>query len=96
MGMFDWVNVEVELPDGVDNKLPFQTKHFHCHLGSVTINKEGRLIVPDCFNEDEMRDANMHGSFIFYTMDKDNDWIQFEVTFKEGQLVGFERMEKNW
>jgi len=98
MGMFDWVTVKVELPDGVDNTLPYQTKAFHCGLGSVTINKDGRLIVPDCFNDGHTRDSNFHGTFNFYTStsSKPSDWIEFEATFREGQLQGFERKERNW
>lgn len=95
--MFDWVNVEeVELPDGIDNTLGYQTKHFHCGLGSITINKEGRLIVPDCFNDDTLRDANFHGTFNFYTCGPDKVWIEFAATFKEGTLDGLERVERDW
>jgi hypothetical protein len=97
MGMFDWVNVEeVELPDGVDNTLPYQTKAFHCGLGSITINKDGRLIVPDCFNNDKLRDANFHGRFNFYTTDKNNEWVEFEATFTEGTLTEIESVERHW
>ena len=96
MGMFDWVKVEVDLPDEVDNTLDFQTKDFHCGLGSITINKAGRLIVPDCFNDGHIRDSNFHGTFRLYTATKDKEWIEFEATFREGQLQGFERKERNW
>lgn len=92
--MFDYVNVEVELPDGVDNKQHFQTKAFHCHLGSITINKLGRLIVPDCFNDGEFRDANFHGTFNFYTCTPKKEWIEFEAKFVEGYLEKFTRIER--
>lgn len=97
--MFDWVNVEeIELPDGIDKKLGYQTKDFHCHLGTVKINKDGRLIVPDCFNDGRIRDANFHGEFNFYTSTPppENEWIEFKAKFVEGDLVDITRVERDW
>ena len=96
MGMFDHVNVEVDLPDDVDNDLHFQTKAFHCYMDVITITKDGRLIVPDCFNDDRERDANFHGEFNFYTHTPDKEWIEFKAKFIEGDLVEIVRIERDW
>lgn len=41
--MFDWVDVQVPLPDGSSAKgRGFQTKDFACDMGTVTITRDGR------------------------------------------------------
>jgi len=42
MGMFDYVHVEVDLPDGFEGKV-FQTKSFDRLMDDLRITKEGKL-----------------------------------------------------
>jgi len=45
MGMYDYVQVEVPLPDGWEpSPYGLQTKHFDCELTSIRITKDGRLL----------------------------------------------------
>lgn len=43
MGMFDWIAVEVPLPDVVQNESEYQTKDFDCLMEKYVINKNGEL-----------------------------------------------------
>jgi hypothetical protein len=49
MGMFDWVKVDVPLPDGwrAPNDETFQTKDFESTMTTIWITPEGRLMVED-------------------------------------------------
>lgn len=43
MGMFDWIVVEVPLPDIVQNETEYQTKDFECLMEKYVITKNGEL-----------------------------------------------------
>ena len=43
MGMYDWISVEVPLPDTVENEPDYQTKDFDCLLEKYVITKNGEL-----------------------------------------------------
>lgn len=98
MGMFDWVNCEVPLPDGwVGHGM--QTKDLDCSMGVVTITADGRLFgdaragwwqekQPD-------RDLQYHGDLTFYGYGKDvhSDWHEYTARFTDGQLVSIQLVQ---
>ena len=54
MGMFDYVKVEAELPDGespTPDQHGWQSKDGPCDLGTVTITNDGRLLFQEAHSE---------------------------------------------
>lgn len=47
MGMFDYVDFECELPNGLGRVESWQTKDFGCDLHTYTVTKDGKLIHHD-------------------------------------------------
>lgn len=98
MGMYDYVHVEVPLPDGtpMDGRgAYFQTKDFPApNLEHYTITKTGRLHKTISYGpgrESLPQDMNFHGILTFYTMlngpNEPTDWREFNAKFTDGQLV---------
>lgn len=81
MGMYDYVNVEVEW-DGLPKSNDYQTKDFGCELTTYTITADGRL---QGFGED----MDYHGIFYLshYQAENDEILLVFKVKFTDGQLV---------
>ena len=86
MGMFDYVDCELPLPDGWKGKL--QTRDFDCpYLETYTIRADGRLIHRETrktFGVDV--DTNFHGILNFYGLEND-EWHEYNAKFTDGQLV---------
>lgn len=103
MGLFDYVKVEVPLPDGRPAPLDhFQTKQFEMpYMETYTIKADGRLIHDkpryDCDPPGATRgqiDTNFHGVLNFYDYDtKTGEWREFDAKFTDGELVYIERIE---
>ena len=53
MGMFDYLRVDRQLPDGTDGSTAqFQTKDFECSMVEYQISAEGRLLQPIWHSEE--------------------------------------------
>lgn len=94
MGMFDYLRVDVPLPNGRKPTGP-QTKDLDCCLKTHVITESGRLMVDeaDTFEHPErMADSNYHGVLHFCDTDGDPnnaDWkfYEYQAKFTDGQLV---------
>lgn len=88
MGLFD--NVLVKHPDYPELDDNYQTKDFECrYLNLYIITEAGRLVFqPGGFREDmEPVDQNFHGILNFYTIGEDDEWLEYNAKFTDGQLV---------
>lgn len=91
MGMFDYVKVslaKLPLTDEEKALLPndrFQTKDFDCTLNEIRINDDGTL-ENDFLWEGRVDTLDLTGSFDFYTINKKEEWVQFEAHFTDGKL----------
>lgn len=108
MGMFDNVECEVPLPDGLVGQV-FQTKDFDMpSMDTYTIRADGRLIrkrnsfyLPDWEQDQppETEDVNFHGFLNFYTSSGERSdgswqWHEYKAKFTDGQLVDIETVTR--
>lgn len=86
MGMFDNVNVNVPLPDGLYAPGTwFQTKDFACMGETYTITKEGYLLGP---NGQWMEFC---GWFVFYALSaRTYEWHEYRAGFTNGELISID------
>jgi hypothetical protein len=94
MGLFDYVRVDVPLPDGKPGK-HFQTKDFDDpYLEQYVITSDGRLIHErvryDIDPPDKAAgptDCQFHGYLNFYDYSDTHEWREFNAKFTDGRLI---------
>lgn len=99
MGMFDDIQCDYPLPDGLqlDN---FQTKSLGCNLDQYKIDSAGQLWINNTQEGSTLPlswiEYNRTTEIVFYTSTgsmKDNtyEWHQYISLFKQGKLILIER-----
>jgi hypothetical protein len=88
MGMFDTLEVLVDLPDGISQRF-FQTKDFECEFESYTVSKDKRLLDPS----NKLYDFTGHINFYDYNSKSIPNWRSFNAIFEKGILIKIEIAE---
>jgi len=94
MGMFDYVKVDVLLPDGYTGN-DFQTKDFDCYLERYEIRPDGTLWKRDGQYADPEQ-VRFHGVFNFYDYGSDNNWHSYDAKFTNGILEEITMKYDHW
>ena len=98
MGMFDYVNVKIPLPDGETGLTGFQTKDFENNMATHELREDGLWYDPSPVFGDKLpleHRPNFTGEFRFYTY-RGNDvkkWYEYQAIFVGGTLVSFKRID---
>lgn len=84
--MYDHIKCELTLPLlGADShKIAFQTKSLGCQLYTYIIGTGGRLFVEE--SDKSLTASSFTGTFEFYTITKEWDWLEYEAEFKKGSI----------
>jgi hypothetical protein len=77
MGMFDWIECELPLPDGFKGE-GLQTKSLNCALEHYVITVDGKLKKRD--------DYGYCGTVRFYGTGDDGGWHEYVAEFYNGDL----------
>lgn len=102
MGMFDYLNCKLPLPDGAP-KNPYQTKNLQCVMDTYEIKEDGTLWGEDYDREGWSRSnvrprqcSDFTGEVRFYRMgDKEpNQWWEFSAYFVDGKLIRMETISQ--
>ena len=96
MGMFDWVTVEVPLPDGFSAE-SFQTKSFDNLLDNLKITREGRLeLLHYDLEESKEGKVNVFGNPLLVRVNE--EWVEWNTprgTPFHGEFNFYETDEEN-
>lgn len=91
MGLFDIIECEYPIPDGVHQKLHFQTKDLECLLDHYTITRDGRLLRHarrESPGPEKDVEWPYHGDIRIYDSDPDkaHQLIGYVVRFTHGRV----------
>lgn len=101
MGMFDYVRVEVPLPDGWEGPMLLQTKDFDCMMETFEIRQDGTLWVErGTVSKRQWQQVEFHGWIHFYGYERirpaanppyfdpsEHRWHEYKAKFTDGVLV---------
>ena len=111
MGMFDELKIDKKfLPEDLqEHETGWQTKSYYSTLGTLVINKDGKLLLINNWGEGrEVEETNYTGEIRFYDVEETNytgeirfydiindTTVEFVAFFKNGQMTKIIQVDRN-
>ena len=96
MGMFDYVRVELELPNRPPWASSFQTKSRHRELATIVLKANGEVWEIDNLGDGEPYPAMWTGELRFYDIPPDPNrrgWVEYLAQVERGKVVRVEQVK---